>query len=208
MTQYYNKQANPVSPSFNMKAFTDFRPLDEDTKTHLKKVYTTLTAALIFSAVGAIIHSLFNLGGLLSFLVGLGLVLYITISKPTKANELYRLLALVAFGFVQGLTMGPLLDYAFHVDPSIITKAFLGTCGIFISFSLSAFFAKQRTILLVGGLVGTGLSVLLILSLANLFFHSPWLLTVELYLGLLIFAGFVMVDTQMMIWKFRESLEV
>jgi len=193
--------------AFNLKAITDFQPIDHHTKNHLKKVYATLTATIIFCAVGTVLHTLLNLGGLLSFLLGLGLIMYITFSKPKKENETWRLLALIGFGFIEGLSIGPMLDYAFTIDPNIIPKAFLGTCGIFISFSLSSFFASQRTLLYIGGLAGTGLLVLLILGLSNIFFHSSWIFTVELYLGLLIFSGFVMIDTQMIIWKFRALRE-
>jgi FtsH-binding integral membrane protein len=101
--------------------------------------------------------------------------------------------------------MGPLLGTAISIDPSIIVTALLGTSVIFISFSLSALFAKRGRWLYLGGSLMTVLISLMCLSLANLFFGSYLIYQVHLYLGLLLMCGFVLYDTQLIIEKRRHG---
>ena len=54
---------------------------------------------------------------------------------------------------------------------------------------------------LIKGMVGSGTSVLAISSLANIFIGSPWMMSLEIYLGLLCFVGYICIDTQMIIYK-------
>jgi hypothetical protein len=62
---------------------------------------------------------------------------------------------------------------------------------IFLGFSLSAVFTERRSMLYVGAFASSVLSVLLWLSLANvLFIGSSSVFSLELYTGLLVFAGF------------------
>jgi len=68
-------------------------------------------------------------------------------------------------------------------------------------FSASALFAERRSLLFLIGLLSSGLSLMLLLSLVNIFFWSSTLYSIQLYLGLLVFCGFVMFDTQLIIEK-------
>lgn len=104
-----------------------------------------------------------------------------------------------------GVGMGPLLDVAIDVNPSIVVTALLGTAVIFGSFSLSAIFAERGRWLYLGGTLMTLLSSLLLLSLANLFVGSYLIFQVHLYLGLLVMCGFVLYDTQLIIEKRRNG---
>lgn len=74
--------------------------------------------------------------------------------------------------YISGLGIGPLLEYVIHVDPSIIPTAFLASTLVFTSFSLSAIFAERGKWLYLGGTLMSLLSVLMLMSLANLFFGS------------------------------------
>ena len=59
--------------------------------------------------------------------------------------------------------------------------------------------------LYLGGTLMSGLSTLLILGLANIFFRSQLLFQAHLYIGLAIFCGFIMFDTQVIIRKARNG---
>ena len=62
---------------------------------------------------------------------------------------------------------------------------------IFLGFSASAVMAQRRSMLYVGAFAGSALGIMLWVSLANtLFIHSQSLFSLELYTGLLVFAGF------------------
>ena len=55
------------------------------------------------------------------------------------------------------------------------------------------------------GLLSSGLSLLLLLGLVNLFVGVNFLFNVSLYGGLLLFCGFVLFDTQLLIEKRRNG---
>lgn len=50
-------------------------------------------------------------------------------------------------------------------------------------------------------MLGSGLSVLFWLSLANLFFRSMAIANLQLYLGLMVMSGFILYDTQLIVEK-------
>jgi len=191
--------------SFNRKinwsAVSDFGSIRKDVKQHLLHVYVTLGSALVCAAAGSLVHIMYNIGGLLTLFGTLGLIIALHMTPPSKSNELKRLGFLMGIGFLQGCTIGPLVNYALETDYNLISTAFLGTVAVFACFSGSAYFAERRSLLFLGGLLGSGLSLMIFLSFINLFFWSTGLYTIHLYLGLLIFCGFVMFDTQMIIEK-------
>uniref|UniRef100_A0A3Q2Z3N5 Transmembrane BAX inhibitor motif-containing protein 6 n=1 Tax=Hippocampus comes TaxID=109280 RepID=A0A3Q2Z3N5_HIPCM len=100
-----------------------------------------------------------------------------------------------------GVGLGPTLDFVIAVNPSIIVTAFLGTSVIFICFTLSALYAKRRSYLFLGGTLMSGVSILFLMSLVNMWFGSVMLFKAHMYLGLLLMCGFVLFDTQLIIEK-------
>lgn len=73
------------------------------------------------------------------------------------------------------------MEYAILVDPSIIPTAFLSTCVIFGCFSLSAMFSDQRRWLYLGGTLMSLMSMLLLMSVVNLFIGSKFLYQVFIF---------------------------
>jgi len=53
--------------------------------------------------------------------------------------------------YFPGVSLGPLLDMVIRIDPSIVVTALMGTCLIFISFSLAALYNTDRKFLYMGG---------------------------------------------------------
>lgn len=75
--------------------------------------------------------------------------------------------------------------------------ALLGTTTIFACFSAAALVTKRRSYLYLGGLLSSALSLLMVMRLGGALFGRGMLLfQAELYLGLLVFVGYVLVDTQ------------
>ncbi|CAB4044226.1 Bax inhibitor 1, partial [Paramuricea clavata] len=87
----------------------------------------------------------------------------------------------------------------------IVPTAFFFTTLIFVCFTLSALWAEERSYLYLGGLLGSGVTILLVSSLVNLFMRSYFLYQVHLYLGLVIFSAFILYDTQLIVEKFRRG---
>merc|ERR1712115_654585 len=111
----------------------------------------------------------------------------------------------MGFGFLTGLGMGPMLQLAMMMNPTIVPSAFMVTSVIFACFTGAALLAPDGKYLYLGGTLMSGLSTLLVLGLANIFFRSQLLFQAHLYIGLAIFCGFIMFDTQVIIRKARSG---
>jgi len=189
------------------RALTDFSKLDAQSKHHLKNVYACLTISTFMAAIGAGVHLLTTImkGGMMAALGSLGFMLALAFTAHEAKNHMKRLGFLCGFAFCSGLSLGPLLDRVIDIEPSIVATALIGTCCIFVCFTLSALWAENRSYLYLGGTLVSGLSMLCLLSLMNIFFQSRLIFEINLYAGLLIFCGFVLYDTQLIIEKRRNG---
>jgi FtsH-binding integral membrane protein len=179
-----------------------FGRLDKEVKTHLQKVYTTMGLALIACAVGSYIHlsGIFT-AGLLTFLGTIGALLGLYMLRPSAENEPKRFGLLMLIAGLTGVSQGPLLHRVIDIDPSIVMTAFLATAFIFVCFSLAALLSDERKFLALGGVLLSGLSWLLLFGFLNVFFKSELLFQARLYIGLAIFCGFILYDTQLIVQK-------
>eukprot|EP01066_Platyproteum_vivax_P016756 Platyproteum_vivax@DN7216_c0_g1_i1.p2 len=71
--------------------------------------------------------------------------------------------------------------------------------------SLSCLFAKRRAYLFLGGILSSITMFMLIAGLANVFFRSRLIFSIELYGGLAVFALYIVFDTQMMVEQFESG---
>ncbi|CAD6340642.1 unnamed protein product [Miscanthus lutarioriparius] len=160
-------------------------------------VYLTLCSALAFSALGAYLHILLNVGGTLTTLGCLAAIAYLISLPASQDQERNRFALLMAAALLQGASVGPLVDLVIDVDPRILVTAFVGTAIAFGCFSGAAIIAKRREYLYLGGLLSSGLSILLWLQFAtSIFGHTSTTFMFELYFGLLVFLGYMVFDTQ------------
>lgn len=72
------------------------------------------------------------------------------------------------------------------------------TAAVFAAFSASALINTSRTYLYLGGMLFSGLSLLLYASIFRLLFGLN-LFSFELYVGLALFCGYVLFDTQVIV---------
>ncbi|KAB5573986.1 hypothetical protein DKX38_001180 [Salix brachista] len=207
----------------SLKNLRQISPLVQN---HLKQVYLTLCCALVASAAGAYLHILWNIGGLLTTLACFGCMTWLLSISPYEEKK--RVALLMATALFQGASIGPLIDLAIQIDSShcmswfgesnqetyrawndvlpfgapVLITAFVGTAIAFGCFSAAAMLARRREYLYLGGLLSSGLSILLWLHFASsIFGGSAALFKFELYFGLLVFVGYVVVDTQDIIEK-------
>jgi len=167
---------------------------------HLVKVYATLAATLAASVVGCMFDMRFHVGGILSAVTGVLVLLALGLDRDT-ANWERRVGLLALFGFLQGISVSPLVSMALDVDPAIVATAFLGTVTVFVCFSLSAIYSQRRSYLYLGGMLASACSFMLILSLISLLWRPMWIYSVQLYLGLAVFCAYILFDTQLIIEK-------
>eukprot|EP00088_Acartia_fossae_P004334 TRINITY_DN11854_c1_g1_i1.p1 TRINITY_DN11854_c1_g1~~TRINITY_DN11854_c1_g1_i1.p1 ORF type:complete len:237 (+),score=80.32 TRINITY_DN11854_c1_g1_i1:65-775(+) len=196
--------AATIDNSFN-SFNTKFEPR---VRTHLKNVYASLTISIIAATLGAYVHIATDLlrgGGLLFGLLGAGLGLGLFFTPDNGKNRKTRFGMLLGFAFLTGLGMGPLLDIAIMINPTIVPSALMLTSVVFACFTGAALFAPDGKYLYLGGSLLSGLSTLMFLGLLNIFFRSQLLFQAHLYIGLAIFCGFIMFDTQVIIEKARRG---
>ncbi|XP_045177822.1 bax inhibitor 1-like [Mercenaria mercenaria] len=196
-----------ATDNFLPEALFKFDHLETRVQKHLKKVYGTLSISMLAAAAGAYVHLFTGIisAGLLTALGSIGMMIWLAATSHTKENEQKRLAIFIGFTFLSGVSLGPLLDMVIQIDPSIITTALMGTCLIFISFSLAALYNTNRTYLYFGGMLLSALSWMCLLTLMNIFFRSKMIYDLNLYGGLVIFCGFVLYDTQLIIEKARRG---
>lgn len=78
------------------------------------------------------------------------------------------------------MSMGPLLEYAIVIDPSIIVTALLGTTLVFVCFSIASMLADRGSWLFLGGTLMTLLTSMSLMTLVNLFVQSHFMYQVSL----------------------------
>ncbi|XP_057479070.1 bax inhibitor 1-like [Actinidia eriantha] len=198
-TSFFESQSSSRN-SWTYDSLKNFRQISPIVQIHLKQVYLSLCCALIASAAGAYLHILWNIGGLLTTLGCMGSMFWLLSTPPYQEQK--RVALLMAAALFQGASIGPLIDLAIRIDPSILVSAFVG-CGVaFGCFSVAAMLARRREYLYLGGLLSSGLSILFWLHFASsIFGGSAALFKFELYFGLLVFVGYIVVDTQDIIEK-------
>eukprot|EP01116_Phalansterium_solitarium_P007050 TRINITY_DN19526_c0_g1_i1.p1 TRINITY_DN19526_c0_g1~~TRINITY_DN19526_c0_g1_i1.p1 ORF type:complete len:261 (-),score=39.67 TRINITY_DN19526_c0_g1_i1:139-840(-) len=185
--------AGPV----NWSAVGKFHDIGPHIRAHVINVYVTLAATVLAGALGSLLYLSYHVGGTWSSLGGFALLIWL--SSVPQEDVSKRTSILAGFGVLQGLSVGPLLEAVIDIDPKIVVTAFLGTVVVFGCFSASALYARRRSYLYLGGMLSSGLSLLLTLSLLNIFFRSTTAANVSIYLGLMLFCGFIIFDTQLMI---------
>ncbi|KAF0852735.1 BAX inhibitor (BI)-1-like family protein [Andalucia godoyi] len=181
----------------NWKAALSFSDLSPAVSAHIVRVFTFLAAMIGVAAAGVVAHSVLAIPSLFGT-IGLFVSLMFFM---TSQNESSRKMGALALAFSKGLVIAPLCEHALLVDPALITTAFLSCTVLFLSFALSAMYAQRRSYFFLSSLLASGLNMLLFMSLLSFFFHFEALFMLRIYGGLLLFAGYVLFDTQMMIEK-------
>eukprot|EP00455_Lapot_gusevi_P033491 TRINITY_DN3663_c0_g1_i1.p1 TRINITY_DN3663_c0_g1~~TRINITY_DN3663_c0_g1_i1.p1 ORF type:complete len:242 (+),score=100.64 TRINITY_DN3663_c0_g1_i1:66-791(+) len=176
---------------------TDIEPHVRD---HLARVYSALGLTLFCASFGCLAHLQFNLGGTLSaFATCLALIWLVV--DPERNNPVRRVALLSLVALFKGCTLGPLVERALQIDPSVLVTAFLGTTTVFVCFTGSALLSRRRSFLYLGGILSSLLTFMVLLSLLNLFLQSAFIPLLHLYMGLFVFCAYVLFDTQLIIEK-------
>ena len=191
--------------SFSLTKMLKMNDISASTQTHLKKTYMALCVGILFSALGSYLHILFHIGGMVSS-IGCMIVYGLLASSRNERNWEFntdsfmkRTGLYLSFCALKGMSIGGLIEYNLYVDPNIVLVAFIGTVLIFGCFSGSAMFAKRRSYLYLGGFLSSAMSIMFWMSIANMMFRSAALYNAQIYGGLIVFSGYIICDTQMII---------
>lgn len=198
--RFSNSWTGQPGRQLNLNTFLKFHDLSPHVQAHLQQVYVTLTVAVAISACGVAFNIWTGVGGFLSILGFLVCVPWLMSTPATRDTLSKRQALLGAAAFCQGLVLGPLVNTALHLHPGTLLTALLGTCLVFACFSGAALLSRRRSYLFLGGLLSSVLSTLALMRVATWFLGGGALLfEAELYLGLLVFCGYVLFDTQMIV---------
>lgn len=156
-----------------------------------------LAFGLAVAAAGAYANMADVVSSTFVFIATIGVLIYMGSSRSSSSPV--GLAPFLAFTGLTGASLSPLIRLAVFIDPSIVVKALVGTTAVFACFSLAALFAQRRSYLYIGGFLGSALSIMFWLGLANFLFKSNFIFDLQLYGGLLVFVGYVIFDTQLLI---------
>lgn len=195
---YYDFSA--PSPDAVSKAISDgtSAPLSRRARQHLIRVYTTLAVGGLIAALGVYV---FSRSQIATFLPMIGSVLCV-VAMPQFEDEVARLGIFGLLAFLQGLTIGGLVEFALDVDPVLPLVALFLTAIVFGAFSVAALYSEKRDMLYLGGTLYSLLGMLTIVGFLNIFLRSPLLSMFRLYGGFMVFCGYVCFDTQLILIKY------
>jgi len=179
---------------------TRTRPSLLATNEVIRHTYTLLSMTLLFSAAMAALSVWLRLPPMVYLLSTVGALLLIWLVLPRTANSAKGLGVVFAITGLLGLGLGPILStyLALPNGPKIVATAFGGTGVIFLGLSGYAL-ATRRDFSFLGGFLFTGLLVVLVAALANIFLSIPALSLTISAVVILIMSGFILFDTSRLI---------
>jgi modulator of FtsH protease len=169
------------------------------TNTVVRQTYMLLSMTLLTSAATALVSMWLQLGygaSLIFSLVGLGMIFFLR----KAARSSWALVFVFAFTAIEGLSLGPIINHYLHMEngASVVMQALGGTGAIFLVLSGYALTSKKDFSFL-GGFLFTGLIVLIVASIAGMFFNVPAMQLAIAAAGVMIFSGFILYDTSRII---------
>jgi modulator of FtsH protease len=110
-------------------------------------------------------------------------------------NSIWGVVAMLAFTFLMGWWLGPMLQYALHFrnGAQLIGLAAGGTGAIFLGLA-SYVTVTKRDFSFLGKFLFVGLIVLVLGALANLFFQVPAASLTISAVAVVLFAGYILYD--------------
>jgi modulator of FtsH protease len=166
----------------------------------LRNTYMMLALTMIPTVIGAFIGMATNFSfmaqhpivfSLLMFAVMMGLMFGVSALR----NSVWGIVALLGFTFVAGFFLGPILQVALHLKngAQLVGMAAGGTGIIFGSLATLATVTK-KDFSFMGKFLFIGVILLIIASLANLFFQVPALALTISAIAVLIFSAYILFD--------------
>jgi modulator of FtsH protease len=166
----------------------------------LRNTYMMLALTMIPTVIGAVIGMSTNFAfmaqhpivfSLMMFGVMMGLMFGVTATR----NSVWGIALLLAFTFVAGFFLGPILQVALHLKngAQLVGMAAGGTGIIFFSLATLATVTK-KDFSFMGKFLFIGVILLIVASLANLFFQVPALALTISAIAVLIFSAYILFD--------------
>ena len=180
-------------------------PLAQEQNKVLRNTYLMLGLTMIPTIIGAFLGMATNfsfmaqhpiMAPLLMFVAMMGLLFMVTALR----ESVWGIVALLGFTLVAGWFLGPILQYALHLKngAQLIGMAAGGTGIIFFSLATIATVTK-KDFSFMGKFLFIGLILLVIASLANMFFQVPAMALTISAIAILIFSAYILFDISQII---------
>lgn len=163
----------------------------------LKKVYGLLSASILSATVGAVLglgplYPIVAQLGILSFIAFIGSFFFLMYAQRKPG---INMVALFSFTTITGLMIGPMLNaYIVAGAGMIVVEALALTTVTFVGLTAYVIFSK-KDFSFMGGFLMTGLIILIVGGVINIFLQNSMLQFVFSGVGVLIFSGFILYDT-------------
>lgn len=171
----------------------------------LRNTYGLLGLTMIPTVIGALVGMSTNfsflaqfpiMGPLLMFAAMMGLMFAVSATR----NSVWGIVLLLAFTFIAGWWLGPMLQYALHFKngAQLIGVAAGGTGVIFFTLAGIAT-VTRKDFGFMQNFLFVGLVLLVIASIANLFFAIPAASLAISAVAILLFSGYILYDVSRII---------
>ena len=166
----------------------------------LRNTYMMLGLTMIPTIIGAFVGTSINFSfmaghPMMSALLMFGVMIGMLFAVTALRNSVWGIAALLGFTFVAGVFLGPILQVALHLrnGAQLIGLAAGGTSIIFLSLATIATTTK-KDFSFMGKFLFIGLILLIVASLANMFFQIPALSLTISAIAVMIFSAYILFD--------------
>ena len=167
----------------------------------LRNTYWLLALSLLPTVGGALVGTQFNLGRVFAAypiaapLVLFGVMLGSLFLVTALRNSAWGVAALFGFTFIAGLALTPILTYAAGFSNGGQLVALAGGMTAVIFFALAGYATvTKKDFSFMGKFLFVGLILLVVASLANLFFQIPALSLTISSIAVLLFSAYILFD--------------
>ena len=185
---------------YETQAVTQTPALAVEQNKVLRNTYMMLGLTMIPTVIGAFIGTSINFSfmaqhPIMSSLLMFGAMMGLLFAVTALRNSVWGVVALLGFTFVAGVFLGPILQVALHFrnGAQLVGMAAGGTGIIFLSLATLATVTKKDYSFM-GKFLFIGLIMLIVASLANMFFQIPALALTISAIAVMIFSAFILFD--------------
>ncbi len=171
----------------------------------LRNTYMMLALTMLPTIIGAFVglsvsFSFMAQHPIMAPLLMFGVMMGMLFGVTALRNSVWGIAMLLGFTFVAGVFLGPILQYALHLrnGAQLVGMAAGGTGLIFFSLATLATVTK-KDFSFMGKFLFIGVILLLIASLANIFFAIPALSLTISAIAVLIFSAYILYDVSQII---------
>jgi len=171
----------------------------------LRNTYMMLALTMIPTVIGASVGMSMNFSfmaehPIMSSLLMFGAMMGMMFAVSALRNSVWGIVALLGFTFVAGLFLGPILQVALKLanGAQLVGMAAGGTGVIFFSLATVATVTK-KDFSFMGKFLFIGLILLIVASLANIFFQIPALSLTISAIAVMIFSAYILYDVSQIV---------